>query len=493
MKFFEPTEKRNTIAAYAFFVALFIVICIMIGINIALFGQAWTFIINVLKPILYGLVIAFLMRPIVRFIETKILGNRKEKKIGFRHFISVIIAYVVVITLIILFCMTAIPQIIDTYDIFVDKFLSFIDEFRNDTAEFVNSRSSRESVYIYYGVGPEYQKDVTENLFSVTLRSFDGTFYGARSSSGIQEVKDIFDEALTSIGNTIKSSLPDLFSSALTLLMEAKNLILGIFFSLYVLLGERKHAKRIDFVCKAWLPKKLYSRLKWLFKKCASIFRDYVTVRLLDSLIIGILTFVCLFIFQIPHDFELLLAVIMGLSSFFPYIGTLIGMTVGTLILLIFDFKYAVLYLVISIVISFLDSRYIEPLLSLDRAEHTLPPIWVFTAIVFMGGLFGVIGILIGIPTFSLGYSIIKEISGKRLRALSLSDDTRDYFVIESGNGDKINDDVIDMRDYYDERRETENEIADNARKQFSKLTHIFKRSKNDSDSNETPSEDNDK
>jgi hypothetical protein len=167
----------------------------------------------------------------------------------------------------------------------------------------------------------------------------------------------------------------------------------------------------------------------------------------------------------------------MGVSSFFPFIGTPIGMGIGTLILLLIDIKYAILYLVVTVVISILDSRFIEPLISTGRAEHTLPSIWVFTAIIVMGGLFGIVGVLVGIPIFAFIYAVMKEYSGKRLRTKELSDDTRDYFVVETGKTiDDPDSDVIDMRNYYDERRETESEIADNARKQFSKIKGVFKR-----------------
>lgn len=485
MKFFEPNEKRNTIAAYSFFVAIFCVICVIIGINIGNIVSALGFIFDVIKPILYGLIISFLMHPIVHFIEYDILGNRKEKKIGFRHFISVIIAYIVVIALIVIFVLTAIPQIVNTYEIFVDSFFEYIEEFRNDTADFINSRSRHEAIYIFHDVTPDLKSGVEEELFSVTLRNFDGASYGAGSSSGIQEVIEIFDDVLTSIGDIISSSLPNLVSSASTFFSEAANIVIGLFVSLYILLGERKHAKRLDFLLKGWLPKKMYVNVRWIMDKCKNIFRDYIAVRLLDGIIIGLLTFICLFAFQIPNDYEVLLAVIMGVSSFFPFVGTPIGMGVGTLILLLIDIKYAILYLIVTAVISILDSRFIEPLISTGRAEHTLPPIWVFTAIIVMGGLFGIVGILVGIPIFAFIYAVMKEYSGKRLRAKELSDDTRDYFVVETGKTiDDPDSDVIDMRNYYDERRETESEIADNARKQFSKIKGVFKR-KDKSDSDE--------
>ncbi len=426
MKFFEPNQKRTTVAVYVFLVALFCVICVIIGANIGVVAGALSFVYEVVKPIIYGFVIAFLMHPIVRFIETKILGNRKEKKIGFRHFLSVILAYVIVLALIFLFCVTAIPQIVNNYGIFVDKFVSSVDDLRNKTAELINSTSNAESIYLYREIDPALAMDVTEDLFTVTLRNFDASTLSASSSSVIVEVRRIFDDALNAIGEMISSSLPNLFSSAVTVITETKNMIIGLFLSLYFLLGERKHIKRISYVLKAWFPKKIYTVFVWLAEKSKNIFRDYITVRLLDGIIIGMLMFICLFIFKTP--FAVLLAVFVGIASFFPFIGPMIGIVFGTLILLLIEAKYALLFLIVSVVLNLLDSRYIEPILNAGRGEHTLPAVWVFAAIIIMGGFFGVVGVLIGIPFFALLHSIIGELSKKRLEAKGISSQTIDYF-----------------------------------------------------------------
>ena len=483
MKFFEPTEKRNTVAAYVFLVALFCVLCVIIGINIKLFPKLLSYLYNVVKPVLYGFIIAFLMRPIVRLIETRVLGNRKEKKAGFRHLLSVVLAYVIVIALIFLFCVTAIPQLVDSYDGFEKQFLEYVDIFRNKTAELVNSTSRGESIYLYTEQVPELKKDIMDGIFATTLRDFCGTQYNAKSTSIILEVRNIFDDTLTAISEMISSSLPTLFSSAVTVVTETMNWLIGVFISLYLLLGERTHIKRISFVLKAWLSKKAYTRVVWLADKAKNIFRDYITVRLFDGFITGILMYICLFIFQV--DYRIFLAVIMGFASFFPFIGPIVGISFGTVLMLFVDFRSAITYLIISVVLNLLDSRYVEPLLNSGRDEYTLPAIWVFSAIVIMGGFFGVIGILIGIPLFAFIYSIIKDLCEKKLTAVEMPTDTREYFDVSVSLGKKecaeksgITDDALDMLAYYDERREIEQENADTAKEALNKLTGVFKRKK---------------
>lgn len=479
MKFFEPTEKRTTIAVYAFLVALFCVVCVMVGMNIKAILKLLVFLFEIVKPIIYGFIIAFLFHPLVRFIETRILGNRKEKKAGFRHFLSVLIAYGVVLALIVLFCITVIPQILDNYDGLERQFWEYIEIFRNKTAEFVNSTSNSESIYLYYETSAEYRKELSDNLFAVTLRNFDGVQYAAKSTSVILEVRDIFDDILTAVGELISSSVPNLFDSAVAVVTETKNIIIGIFISLYFLLGEKKHIKRISFVFKAWLPKKAYDTLAWLLGKAKNIFRNYIVVRLLDGVIIGLLMYVCLFVLRVG-EYRVFLSVLIGVASFFPFIGAVFGISAGTVLMLFVDVQSALIYLIVAVVLNLLDSRYIEPLLNSGRNEYALPAIWVFAAIVIMGGFFGVVGILIGIPLFAFIYSIIKELSEKKLLKIKLSADTRDYFAVETSKNKQNStaDDALDMRTYYDERREAELENADTAKKAVSKLTGVFKRKK---------------
>ncbi len=480
MKFFEPTEKRNTVAAYTFLVALFCVICITIGVNIKIFPKLFSYLYEIAKPIIYGFIIAFLLHPIVRVIETKVLGNRKEKKAGFRRFLSVVITYVIVLALIFLFCVTAIPEIVNNYSLFEQGFWNYIDTFRNNAVEVVNSLSGSESIYLYTDIPEGLRDDVTDDLFSVTLRDFDGTVYTARSTSLILQVRDIFDDTLTTIGNMISASFPTLFNSVGMVVTEAKNLIIGIFISLYFLLGERKHIKRIDYVFKAWLPKKAYTRIVWLVKKAKNIFRDYIIVRLIDGVIVGALMYICLFIFQV--DYRIFLSVLMGVASFFPFIGPIIGIAAGTFLLLFVDFKYALIFLIISVVVKLFDSRYVETVLNEGRDEYTLPAFWVFTAIVVMSGFFGVVGVLIGIPLFAFIYSVVKELCEKRLAKAGLAVDTLDYFAVEKAKGKKVEDkepnDALDMRTYYDERREIDQENADTAKQAISKVANFFKKHK---------------
>ncbi len=494
MKFFEPNEKRNTVAAYILIVALFCVLCVIIGVNIGYIPVLFSYVFEVIKPILYGFAITFLLHPLVKFTENRILRNKKEKKAGLRHLLSVIIVYVTVIAVVSLFAVAVIPEIIDNYDTFRKSLTEYINAFQNKTAEFIGE-SSGEYVYVYYDIIPDLRKNVTDNVFAFTLRDNQGFMLSANSSSVKQDVRELFDSILSAVGKALTDSLPGLFSSAMTVLTEAKNFIIGLFLSLYFLLGEEKHVSRLRHILKTWLPDKIYSRVVWLTNKAKNIFRDYIVVRLIDGIIMGILVFICLLIFQTP--LSVLLALLMGFSSLFPFIGPIFGISIGFLVMLLIDVRYAFVFLTVTLLLNIIDSNYIEPLLNAGRNRDRLAAVWVFFAIVVMGGLFGLFGILLGIPIFAFIYAVFREFCEKRLREKALPVRTEDYFTVKSAPATEKTADsseasvpeITDMTQYFTEKKdETEvyNEMrkkisvgSDKLRKFFGKIKTFFSSIKN--------------
>ena len=464
MKFFEPNEKRTTVAVYVFLVALFGVLCVILGINIGVVPKLFSFIFGIVKPILYGFIIAFALHPMVNFAETRIFAKWKEKRLGLRRFISVVLVFVVVILLIMLLGFTLVPEIASNYDKLVVQFMDFADNFRTKTTELVGMMPGSGSLYVHYDV-PEYNKHlVSDNMFIVSLGNSAGLNVSASSTSIQQDVREFFNGIVNSISVFIGDSIPRIFSSAVTFINEAKNVIIGVILSLYFLIGERKYVPKIAGTLRAWLPNNVYRRLMWLLAKGKNIFRDYIVVRILDCFLVGMMTFFGLFIFRTPY--ALFLSVIMGASSIFPFIGPIIGILIGSLVVIIVDIKYLIVYLAVTIVINIIDSRYIEPFLNYSgHNHHELAAIWVFAAIVIMGGFFGPIGVLIGIPFFAFIYSIVKEMSEKRLKHKGLPESTASYFImrakkkpVTAGATSTDDEHVPDMETYFAEKKDEDTE-----------------------------------
>ncbi len=469
VKFFEPNDKRTTVSVYIFLVALFCVFCVIFGINIHFVPIIFGYIMNIIRPIIYGLILAFILHPLVKFTEEKLLRKKKEKRLGFKRVLSVIIVYATLLSLVALFCVTAIPNIAANYDSFMLMFSDSVEIFQGKIAEAFNLLPGADSTYAYYNITPDLRKSVTENIFSDTLRNVGG-FEIISKSATQSEVKEIFGEVAESLRKWVTDSLPSFFSSALAIITGAKNVLLAIVLSIYFLIGEEFLLTYITRILKVWLPSGMYGRLSWLFNKGKQIFRDYIVVRGLDCISVGILTYTCLAIFRTPY--ASFLSAIIGFASFFPFIGPIVGILLGALIITIVNFKYIIIYLAVTIGINILDSRYIDPLLSAGK-QDTLSAFWVSTSIIVMGGFFGLIGILIGIPLFAFIYAIIKELAEERLKKKGLSDNTFDWFVASpvpvTSNTEEQTDDVQDIKEYYTEKQADDEEDYQKVKEQLNK------------------------
>ena len=412
MKFFEPNEKRTTVSVYIFLVALFCVFCVILGMYIHVIPTLLGYVMSIIRPIIYGLILAFVLNPLVKLTEEKLLRKRKEKRLGFKRVLSVIIVYAAILALVALFFVTIIPDIAENYGDFMLLFSDSVEIFQGKVAEIFKLIPGTDSTYAYYNIIPDLRKTVSDNVFSDTLRNVGG-FEVISKSAAQSEVKELFGQLTNSLKNWVTDSLPSVFSSAVSIITGAKNLLLAIVLSIYFLIGEEYLIGYISKISKAWLPNGLYNRLSWVFDKGKQIFRDYIIVRGLDCISVGILTYTCLSIFRTPY--ASFLSTIIGFSSFFPFIGPIVGILLGALIITIVSFKYIIIFLAVAVGITILDSRYIEPLLSAGK-QDTLSAFWVFTSIIVMGGLFGLVGILIGIPLFAFIYAIIKELAEERLK-----------------------------------------------------------------------------
>lgn len=456
MRFFEPNEKRTTVSVYVFLVGLFTIFCVMVGLNFDLVLKFIGGFFEIIRPIIYGFIIAFALYPAVRFIEkTAFKRFRCGKKL--KHTLSVLIVYLLLIMLLLMFFLVSIPEVIANIDDLQIKVNEFVEGFQNTTVDILTP--GKANVIVYFDVSEYNRLDPSDDLFSFTLRNMSGMQLNAKSQSMTEDVKELFDKIVNSIGDMLSNSIPVIFTSAMEVLNETKNIVIGVIISLYFILGEKKHRQFLSTLGSVWIPKKPYRILLWFIEKTKNIFRDYIVVRLLDCMIMGALSFVCLFVFQTP--FAMLLSMILGVASFFPFIGPIIGIMIGSLIVLIIDVRYMLVFLIVAVLLNIIDLRYIEPMLNAGKHLSSLSAIWVFTAIILMGGFFGAVGVVIGIPLFAFFYSLLKEKAEVRLQNAGLATETSEWYVSKTIGGAQAIDnpdedtDVLegtDMESFFAER-----------------------------------------
>lgn len=429
-RFFQPTQNGWTVCVYVFLVALFYVACVMLGLNVQVIPRVLLSVLSVVSPLIYGFAIAFILTPVVRFFEKKIFGKWKKRRQTLKHILCIILVYVLVLALITLCVVFLVPQISVAYRDFSSQLSGNLVAIRNAVAGAVDTvRGSGDTgAYLYYDVNSDLRMNVTDFVIADSLNDPFAAVLKTKNSATQDEVQALLERIGEAVTAAFSDALPSIFSSTINILMELKNILLGMIISVYFLVSKNAILRTFDRMAHAWLPARAYRRCAWLVSKAKNIFRDYIIVRVLDSFIVAFITFIGLLI--IGNKYALLIALIIGLSALIPFIGPTIGIVICSVMMLFLGFRYAIGFAIVMVAVQLLDDRIFEPLLNRGHSQHRLAGVWVFSAIIIMGGLFGFWGLLLGIPLFAFIYSIVKDLAEKKLRRNGMSIETEKYGYI---------------------------------------------------------------
>ena len=201
------------------------------------------------------------------------------------------------------------------------------------------------------------------------------------------------------------------------------NIILGIIISVYLLMDKEKFFALGKKVVTSLLNEKHTTIVLDLANRTNLTFGRFIGGKIVDSAIIGVLTFIILAIFKMPY--VLLISVIIGVTNIIPFFGPFIGAIPSAIIILFVSPIQALWFLVIILVIQQVDGNIIGPKILGDSIG--ISAFWILFSILVAGKLFGLVGMIIGVPMFALIYSVIKDIIEARLRYKGLPTETEKY------------------------------------------------------------------
>lgn len=392
---FEWNKKYTTIAAYACIVLTFAAVLFVSVMNI---GAVWGFIvkfIKILNPVIVGYVIAFLINPLMVFCEKKLFAfvERKKKHPKLRRVLSLITAYLIVMILISLFIALLVPQIVQSYNDLASRF----DSYATGAQEWVSA---------------VFDKDKTP-LPDWLMRFID-----------VNMITEGVNDLIKNSYNVIIEYSPHVFNFATNVINSLKNAFIGIIFSVFFLFSKEKFFAQVKKTTYAFFKRSTASRMVRMTRRTGRVFEGFVIGKIIDSVIIGILTFFVLMIFRMPY--YPLVAVIVGVTNVIPFFGPIIGAIPGTFIIFIADPVKALWFLVIILAIQQLDGNVIGPAILGDKTN--ISSFWVIFAIVVMSGVLGVTGMFIGVPVFAVLYALFVEHANRLLIARGKSRRLINYY-----------------------------------------------------------------
>lgn len=339
-------------------------------------------VISVITPAVWGCVIAYLLNPSVDFFRFKVFRKYSEKadtvkKKNFIRNISVFIVFVLAVGLITGLIFLIVPQLSTSVRGLIDKFDEYLDNF----TVWFNS---------VFGEHPQ----IAELL-----------------SNPLAQIEQYINDSWADISKSLVNFGATLGGNVLGLLVGLKDFIIGLIFAIYILISKDMLKSQLKRILFAFFKNNTTQKILDVTRRTNSIFIHYVTSVLIDAFIIGCATFVGASLLNFPYP--LLITVIVAVTNIIPFFGPFLGGIPCFFLILLVDPIKALWFGIFIVVLQQIDGNVIKPVLYGETMG--LPAIWVLVSIIVGGGLFGIVGMLVGVPVFSVIYMLFKEFLSLRL------------------------------------------------------------------------------
>lgn len=381
-------KKGSGVFALTVFALIFLVIYVIV--NLGAISEVLSYVLSVLSPLLIGFALAYILNPILRLFEFKIY--KRIKNIHVLRALSLISTFLTALLIVAAFLWLLIPQIITS----IEGLVSQYDTYVSKTTGFLNNLISK---FMAEGHVSEYVNE--------------------------QHIRDFVANFFSASGDVLEGVMAYIKEYGMGLFEGVKNTILGIFIAIYVLISKEKLQAQVRKLGAAFLPDSRVRKLGKYISITHKTFSGFFVGKIIDSAIIMVLTLIIMLICNMPY--ALLVSVIVGVTNIIPIFGPIVGAVPSFFIIFIVDPQKALIFLVLIILIQQLDGNVIGPMILGDSTG--ISSLGVIVAIIIMGDLFGVLGMIIGVPIFAVATTVIKEISETRLRKKNKSTDTADYYL----------------------------------------------------------------
>ncbi len=240
-----------------------------------------------------------------------------------------------------------------------------------------------------------------------------------------------FDEAVKKIpelaGGLFKGIMPKVFDFTTSFFASLINIVIGFVLSVYLLADKVRLKRHFKKAIQAYLPKHQGELFTKVTRMASETFTRFVSGQFTEACILGGLCFVGMLLFK--FEYPVLISVLIGLTSLIPVVGSIIGLIPSLFVLVMINPMHALWFLVFIIVLQQIEGNLIYP--RVVGESIGLPPLWVLLAIIIGGGLFGVLGMLLGVPTLSVIYHLLQEDINLKLKAINSAEGREEEEITE--------------------------------------------------------------
>ena len=381
----EELKRVRTVLTYVAGVSVVICIIILLFFRSDLFGHLLAKIVSILTPFIYGGAIAYLLRPlclgIERLLNRIFRRGKEEKHTGVIRVCAIVISLVLMFLVIVLLIMAVLPELVTSITVLIGQLPDTVVRLHGWIGQFDKGGISHEIVF--------YIQNVLDTL-------------GGRLENFLQ----------TDVLPNLESLISSLTTGFMGIINILSDFLIGCIISAYLLGSWEKFTAQGKLIVYGLFPKRAADWIRREVHYTDKMFGGFIHGKLLDSLIIGVICFIFVSIVNMPYG--LLVSVIVGVTNIIPFFGPYLGAIPSALLILTVSPGKCILFVVFIIILQQIDGNVIGPTILGDRLG--ISAFWILFSILIFSSLWGVAGMILGVPCFGVIYDLIRRYIFKCLR-----------------------------------------------------------------------------
>lgn len=355
----------------------YLVILYFLLLNIKWVTTALGSILGIISPFITAFAMAFVLNLPMKFFEDKVFNFLDKEKSSFvrglKRPLSILATFITVIGLIVALILFVVPQLAASLSTLLDAAPGYMESFGKLLNQYLSSTEILQNIY-----------DTLMNTWQELLKYF---------------------------ANFLTTSLTGILNTTVSITSGFINFILSLVLTIYMLSSKETLIYQLKKLLYAFLNNTIVDKILSIGRLTNTTFAKFITGQCIEAIILGFLCFLGMTIFKMPYS--LLISVLIGVTALIPVFGAFIGTIPAVFLILIINPIQAIWFVVFILCLQQFEGNIIYPRVVGNSVG--LSAIWVMLAMLVGGSTLGLIGMLIGIPLFSVAYQLIKDYTNKRL------------------------------------------------------------------------------
>lgn len=360
----------------------YLIILYFLLLNIKWVTTALGSILGIISPFITAFAMAFVLNLPMKFFENKVFNFLDKEKSSFlrnlKRPLSILTTFISVIGFIVALILFVVPQLAASLSTLLDAVPGYMESFEKLLNRYLSST------------------EILQHIYNTLINTWQ--------------------ELLKYFANFLSTSLTGILNTTVSITSGFINFILSLVLTIYMLASKETLIYQIKKILYAFLNNAIVDKILSVGRLTNNTFAKFITGQCIEAIILGVLCFIGMTIFKMPYS--LLISVLIGVTALIPVFGAFIGTIPAVFLILIINPIQAIWFVVFILCLQQFEGNIIYPRVVGNSVG--LSAIWVMLAMLVGGSTLGLIGMLIGIPLFSVAYQLIKDYTNKRLNKKDL-------------------------------------------------------------------------